>query len=145
MPTEEVQVWSGSPSQVTNLSAFILSTLLSLTVVLALIGIPYAIWRWLVVHNTKYELTSQRLKIHVGVLSKRIDEVELYRVVDSRFDQSLFLRLFGLGSVVLISSDSTNSVTTIEAVPNARELRETVRTLVEERREKKRVRVAEVE
>jgi membrane protein YdbS with pleckstrin-like domain len=144
MASEE-HIWSGTPSQIVNLPTFILCGFLSLTGVLAIVAIPFALWRWLVVKNTHYELTSQRLKTHLGVLSKRTNEIELYRVKDSRFDQSLFLRMFGLGSVVLISSDSTTPVATINSIPDARALRERIRTLVEERRDQKRVRVTEIE
>jgi membrane protein YdbS with pleckstrin-like domain len=141
----ETHVWSGSPSQITNLGTYILCALLSLTVVLAIAAIPYAIWQYLVVKNQNYDLTSQRLKAHSGVFSKQTDELELFRVKDTKFDQPFFLRLFGLGNVILISSDSTTPVVMIKAVKDAQNLREQIRNLVEERRDQKRVRVAEFE
>lgn len=144
MATEE-HVWSGNPSQIVNLGTFILCTLLSLTVILAFVAVPYAIWKYLVVKNQKYDLTSQRLKTHSGVLSKKTDELELYRVKDTKFDQPFFLRLFGLGNVVLMSSDLTTPIAKIEAVNNAQALREQIRSLVEERRDQKGVRIAELE
>lgn len=141
----ENQVWSGSTSQITNLGTFILCGLLSLTIVLAIVALPYALWKYLVVKNQKYDLTSQRLKLHSGVLSKTTDELELYRVKDTKFEQPFFLRLFGLGNVMLISSDTTTPVAVIAAVKEAESLREQIRTLVENRRGQMRVRVAEVE
>ena len=84
----EINIWSGSPSQITNLGTYILCVLLSLTIVLAIVAIPYAIWQYLVVKNQKYDLTSQRLKQHAGVLSKQTDELELYRVKYTRFKQT---------------------------------------------------------
>jgi uncharacterized membrane protein YdbT with pleckstrin-like domain len=83
--------------------------------------------------------------VHTGVLSKRVDEVELYRVKDTRFDQPFLQRLFGLGNVVLISNDATTPTTVIRGIPDAKAVREKLRTLVEARRDEKRVRVAEVE
>lgn len=142
---QEEHVWSGSPSQVLNFSTFLICGLASLTIVLAIVAIPYAIWRWLAVKNIKYELTSQRLKVHTGVLSKKVDELELYRVKDSSFEQSFFRRLFGVGDVLLMSSDSTSPSTTINAIKNARALREQIRGIVETRRDQKRVRVTELE
>jgi uncharacterized membrane protein YdbT with pleckstrin-like domain len=142
---EEVDVWSGSPSQMLNLGVYVLCALLSLTVFLAVVAIPYALWQWLVLKNVRYEITSQRLKVHTGVLSKRVDEVELYRVKDTRFDQPFLQRLFGLGNVVLISNDATTPTTVIRGIPDAKAVREKLRTLVEARRDEKRVRVAEVE
>ena len=84
----EINIWSGSPSQITNLGTYILCVLLSLTIVLAIVAIPYAIWQYLVVKNQKYDLTSQRLKQHGGVFSKQTDELELYRVKYTRFKQT---------------------------------------------------------
>lgn len=141
----EEAVWSGSPSQVINAGKFILCALATLTGVFAIVAIPYAIWIWLVVKNTRYELTTQRLKLHSGVLNKITEELELYRVTDSRFEQPFFLRLFSLGNVVLISSDDTTPTTRLRAIAEGGPLREKIRTLVEARRDQKRVRVAEFE
>lgn len=140
---EEVDVWSGSPSQILNAGIFAVCGLLSLTLFLAVLAIPYALWRWLVLKNTRYELTSQRLKTHSGVLSKRVEEIELYRVKDTRFDQPFLQRLFGLGNVLILSHDSTTPVILIQGVHGAKELREKLRVLVETRRDQKRVRVGE--
>ncbi|MFA7241905.1 MAG: PH domain-containing protein [Sulfuricellaceae bacterium] len=141
----ENNVWSGTPSQILNLGTYIICGLVSLTVFGAIFAIPYAIWQYLVVKNQRYELTSQRLKVHSGVLSKKTDELELYRVKDTQFDQPFILRLFGLGNIVIVSSDSTTQVSSIRAIKDAPELRDQIRNLVESRREQKRVRVAEFE
>lgn len=143
--TQENEVWSGTPSQVINLNTYIICGLATITIFGAIIGIPYAIWRYLVVKNQKFELTSQRLKVHSGVFSKKTEELELYRIKDTKFEQSFFLRIFSLGNVIIISSDSTTPISTITAIKNARVLREQIRNLVENRRDQKRVRVAEFE
>ncbi len=143
--TQEHDVWSGSPSQITNLGIFIVCGLLSLTVVGLLISVPLAFWHYLLVKNRRFELTSQRLKFHSGILSKTTEELELYRVKDTKFDQPFFLRLFGLGNVMIISSDETNPIVSIPAVKDAQDLREKIRQFVEQRRDQKRVRVAELD
>jgi len=142
---EESFVWSGSPSQVTNMGTFVFWGVLALTLFLAPVSVIVILWKYLVVKNTKYELTSQRLKTQTGVLTKTNDEVELYRVKDTQFDQPFFLRLFGLGNVLLFSTDVSSPLVKIVAVPNASALREQIRTLVEERRDFKRVRNVEME
>ena len=142
---EELNVWSGTPSQVVNTGAFLLWGVLALTLILAPVSLAVIVWKYLVVKNRKYELTSQRLKSHEGVFSKQTNELELYRVKDTQFEQSFFLRLFGVGNVLLFTSDATTQLVKIEAVSGAQALREKIRTLVEERRDQKRVRVAEIE
>jgi uncharacterized membrane protein YdbT with pleckstrin-like domain len=132
---DENFAWQGSPSQVTNMGTFIVWGLLALTFFLAPISAGVIIWKYLVVKNRRYELTSQRFRCHSGVLSKTTDDIELYRVKDTKFEQPFFLRLFGLGNVKLMSSDLSTPVVTIEAVPNARELRETIKWTPRSRQE----------
>ena len=144
METEH-QVWSGGPSQIVNLGTFIICGLICLTVVGAVVALPFALWKYLVTRSQKYEVTSQRIRVHSGILSKTTDEMELYRVKDTKFDQPWFLRLFGLGNVIIVSNDPTTPISMIPAIKGAGELREQLRNLVEQRRDQKRVRIAEVE
>ncbi len=128
-----------------NLGTFIVCGLISLTIIGAIVAIPYAVWKYLVVKNWRFEVTSQRIKVHSGVLSKKTEELELYRVKDTKFDQPLFLRLFGVANVVIVSTDTTTPVSVIPAIKDAQALREQIRIFVEERRDQKRVRVTEFE
>lgn len=143
--TAEADIWSDSPSQATNLGTYVISGLISLTGFGAIVAIPYAFWCYLVVKNQRYELTSHRLRVHSGILSKKTDELELYRIKDTKFDQPFFLRLFNLGNVIIISSDASTPTSSIHAVKEAQNLREKLRNLVEERRDQKRVRMVENE
>jgi len=139
--TEERTVWFGNPSQVINLGSYILLGLFFWLVIPLFI----ILWKWLVVKNTKYELTTERLRMRHGVLNKKLDELELYRVRDYKLDQPFFLRLFSLGDVILQTSDKTHPTVLIEAVPNAEELREQLRTHVEACRTRKGVREVDIE
>ena len=139
--SEEKDVWFGSPSQVVNLGTFIVMGLLIWLVVPLFI----ILWKWLVIKNTRYELTTERLRTRHGVLNKETDELELYRVRDYKLEQPLFLRLFSLGNIVLQTSDSSHPVVTLRAIANGEELREQLRTHVEACRMKKRVREVNLE
>ncbi len=134
----ESDVWTGRPSQITNLKTFILCGLFFWLV----IPIFVAIWRYLMVQTIRYELTTQRFRLSYGVLSRRTDELELYRIKDTAFSQTIFQRFFGLGTVTMTSSDSSTPFAAIDSIPvsSAKELRETIRTFVEELRDRKRVR-----
>jgi|APGre2960657468_1045069.scaffolds.fasta_scaffold149852_1 uncharacterized membrane protein YdbT with pleckstrin-like domain len=138
-------LWSGTPSQVTNLGTFVIWGILACTLVLAPVSLILIIWKYLEVKNQVYELTNQRLKMHSGVLSKKIEELELYRVRDTQFEQPFFLRLFGLGNVILFTTDSTSPEIILPAIPNAQGVREQIRNAVEETRDSKRVRVSELD
>ncbi len=143
--TPEQPEWSGSPSQWSNAGVYLLCLLLALTLVGAVIGVPWAIARWLITRNVRYQLTNQRLLVHRGVFAKVIDELELYRIKDSKVDEPLLLRMVGCGNVLVISGDQTTPRLDLHAIKDARAVRERLRTLVEERREAKGVRITEFE
>lgn len=135
--TEERIEWSGHPSQWRNFGWF-LSCLL-------VIPIPFAFWKWLETRMTVYTLSDQRLKFTRGVLSKTTEDLELYRVRDTRFEQSVFERLLGLGRIRLFTTDETSPEIVLPWIGDAEGVREKIRALVEARRDAKRVRYLDTE
>lgn len=136
MTDEQIQ-WTGHPSQWQNLGWFLLCLLL--------IPIPFALWKWLETRNTVITLTDQRLKFTRGVFSKTTEDLELYRVRDTKFQQSFFERLVGLGEIELYSTDETSPTVRLRYIPDAEAVREKMRALVEARRDAKRVRYLDAE
>lgn len=134
-------IWSGSPSQFLNLGVFILCALTFWLVIPILI----ALWRWLVVRCTRFELTSERLIVRRGVLNRTTDEIELYRVKDTRLDEPLILRLVGCGNIVLSTSDRSTPILEMRAIRDANSVRESIRREVERIRETKQVREVDFE
>lgn len=129
-------LWKAIPSQWVNLFNF---TLCGLTFFL-IFPIFYALWLYLVVKNEKYELTENVLNLYSGVINKKIDDVELYRIKDIRLERPLLLRFFGLGNIYIISSDQTNPHITLKAIKNSEKVRKGLRTLVEKARQARGVR-----
>ncbi|RIK46639.1 MAG: hypothetical protein DCC57_15275 [Chloroflexi bacterium] len=80
--------------------------------------------------GTRYELTSQRLRIHRGILGKRIDEIELIRVKDTRMKQHMGERMLNVGDVSVISADATTPEFVLHNVRNPVEVRELIRKAV---------------
>ena len=133
--SEERIEWVGRSSQLKNFGWF-LSCLLVLP-------IPVAIWRWLETRTQVYTLTNQRLKTTRGIFSKVTEDLELYRVRDTRLQQTFWQRLFGLGEVVLNTTDASTPEVHLRWLPQAEALRERIRLLVEARRDEKGVRTLE--
>jgi uncharacterized membrane protein YdbT with pleckstrin-like domain len=127
--------WIGRSSQLQNLGWFLACLLV--------IPIPVAIYRWLQTRTQVYTLTDQRLKTTRGILTKVTEDLELYRVRDTRLQQSVWQRMFGLGEVVLNTTDASTPEVTLSWLPQAESLRERIRALVEARREAKGVRTLE--
>ena len=95
--------------------------------------------KWVGNLSSKYELTTQRLILKNGLIFKRIDEIELFRVKDVRVEFSLLNQMIGIGKIVLTSSD--NSIDpNMKDIPKAREVREIIRGLVARERQRRRVR-----
>jgi uncharacterized membrane protein YdbT with pleckstrin-like domain len=144
-------IWKGGPSQWTNFWTYVLSLLLAgvivtggvffLPVLIALvIPLGWAGWAFLVVRCEVYELSEQRIRFYTGVLNRKIDEIELYRVKDSSVVQPLSLRIFGLGNVMLETSDRSQPQAELAAVKDPIAVREHLRRCVERIRDAKRVR-----
>lgn len=134
MPQEII--WKAKPSQIENLWIYILCGLTAWLIIPIFIGI----WHYLVIRNEEYVLSKSTLTLHEGVLNKTVNDVELYRVKDIQLKRSLFLRLFGLGDIHLMTSDHTNPYVKIKAIPNSVELRTQLRNLVENSRRERGVR-----
>ena len=132
--TEEL-VWTGSPSQLVNFPVFLVCGLL----VWLVVPIFVAGWKWLVVKNIRYELTTERLRVRHGVLNKELDELELYRVRDYKLEQPLVLRFLALGNVTVTTTDVSQPVLKLRAIRDSEEVRERIRYYVEACRTRKRV------
>jgi uncharacterized membrane protein YdbT with pleckstrin-like domain len=132
----EQSVWSGTPSQWQNAVAWVLCVLI--------VPIPWALWRGLATRNTRYEVTTQRLKTTRGVFNRMTDDIELYRVKDTHFQQTFWQRMVGIGDIVLSTSDTSTPVVTLADIKDAESVRERIRGLVEQRRDAKQVRELDV-
>ena len=132
----EQEIWSGNPSQWQNLWVWVSCVLI--------VTIPWALWRALVTRSTRYVLTDQRLKNTRGVFNRVTDDLELYRVKDTHFQQTFWQRMVGIGDIVLSTSDTTTPTVVLADIRDAEAVRERVRGLVEQRRDAKRVRELDV-
>jgi uncharacterized membrane protein YdbT with pleckstrin-like domain len=151
--TEENVLWKGSPSQWLNLGPFTAAALVAAGIAIGGIIIPfppvfaglilpliYAVWKYLTVRTRGFELTSERLKITSGVINQHVDEIELYRIKDSQLLRTWWMRITGLASINLETSDRSMPNLVIPAIRDGGEMRELLRKQVEIQRDKKRVR-----
>ena len=153
--SEEI-LWKGSPSQLLNLGKHLIALVLVAGIGVGGIFFPPAwfavalpllwmLWNYLVVRCRVYELTNERLRLYEGVLNQKIDELELYRVKDTTMDRPFLLRIFGLCTLHLDTSDRSHPKIDLEAIRDGQNLRETLRKQVELWRDRKRVREVDFE
>ena len=93
---------------------------------------------------TKYAINEDRLFVEKGLLNTNQEEVILYRVRDISLHISLFQRIFGVGSVIVQSSDRSTPVLTLKNVKAPREVKEMLHQQVEKVKIQRRLRVGEV-
>ena len=89
---------------------------------------------------TRYQLSEDRLFLSQGFLNIKDDEVLLYRVRDIDTRRNLWQRLFGVGTVTVLSSDRT----TPTLVKDPLFVKELIHKQVEEMKLKRRVRYGEI-
>ena len=103
------------------------------------IGLLKALIRSLANH---FKITNERIVWTHGLFSQQDEEVELVRVKDTRFRQSLLERIFGVGWVEIASTDVSAPVIAIP-LEKPKEWREKIRALVQTVKDKKGVRYEE--
>ena len=93
---------------------------------------------------TRYGLSEDRLFLSTGFLSIKDDEVLLYRIRDITTTRNLWQRLFGVGTVTVVSSDKTMPVMMLKNIKNPVSVKELLHEQVEEMKLRRRVRVGEI-
>ena len=112
-------------------------------------GISY-LWqdrkRWLgmPLTFTRYSLSEDRLFQSVGFLSIKDSELLLYRVRDIDTSRNLWQRIFGVGTVTVMSSDKTSPTLELKNIKNPMAVKELLHKQVEEMKIRRRVRYGEV-
>jgi membrane protein YdbS with pleckstrin-like domain len=77
--------------------------------------------------RTHYQITTQRIKLERGLLSKVQESLELFRIDHFELHRPIGMRLVGQGSLHLFSSDAELENFYIYGVPNLEGLADTLR------------------
>lgn len=93
---------------------------------------------------TRYSLSEDRFFLRKGFLNVRQEEVILYRIRDLSASQTLWQRIFGVGSITITSTDKTTPVLLVKNVKQPFEVKELIHQKVEELKIKRRMRVGEM-
>ncbi|WP_300637726.1 PH domain-containing protein [uncultured Oscillibacter sp.] len=93
---------------------------------------------------TRYRLSEDRLFCETGFLNVKSDEVLLYRVRDLRLTMSLGQRIFGVGTVCVVSSDKSIPHLDLKNVKDPRTVKELIHQNVEAAKDRRRMRATEL-
>lgn len=93
---------------------------------------------------TRYRLSEDRLFCETGFLNIKSDEVLLYRVRDLQLTLRLTQRIFGVGTICVISSDKSVPHLDLKNVKDPRMVKELIHKNVEAAKDNRRMRTTEV-
>lgn len=145
-PSPETNVWTGTPSQWVGFGAYFWCVLLALAFAVAAVLLHRYFWfglllplfialgKFLRIKATRYELTSQRLKIVTGIVDRKEVEIELFRLRDLSLVQGFLQRLVNVGTVEALSSDKDAPAVRLQWVNNPDAVKDKLRTFIMEAR-----------
>lgn len=91
-----------------------------------LVLIPFLRWK-----TTHYVITTHRVLIRTGVLNHVGRDINLQRINDVAFEQTLFDRLIGAGTLQVESAGESGQ-TVLKNIPHSDEVQQIINRLVEE-------------
>ena len=95
--------------------------------------------RYAVLRAFSWEISDVKICRRHGILTRQTDYIELYRVVDYRESQTFLQRLFGVKTVVIISTDKSDPSMLICGVPAKEDLVTHTRNLVEQNKKENHI------
>lgn len=93
---------------------------------------------------TKYSISEDRIFCERGFLNLQEEEILLYRVRDLELKRSLGQRIFGVGSVLVHSSDKTMPILELKNIRSPKEVKELLYRQVEASKDARRMRTTEL-
>lgn len=93
--------------------------------------------------TTRYRLTNQRLTLRSGIISQKVEEIEVYRVRDVTVEQETMGRLLGFGDVIVHASDASSPRLVLRNVMAPMRVKEQVRAASRQGRRTEGVRATE--
>jgi uncharacterized membrane protein YdbT with pleckstrin-like domain len=115
----------------------------SLLLILITIGLALP-FLWLRARACHYKLTSERVVVERGIFSKRLEQVDVYRITDYTVERPFSQRLLGTGNIQLAAMDrSTPSLRLEDLRTDVVALYERLRRATESQKRDRGVRVVD--
>jgi uncharacterized membrane protein YdbT with pleckstrin-like domain len=130
---EEQVIWQGGASWKAWAGSWILGWML----LPILLGAFLLVSVWMKTKGVRWKVTSRRIEREAGLLSKRVDTIELWRIRDVEYRQSLLDRMFGVSSLVVTAHDGVSPVLVIRGMPASRASYDSLMSAVMEARQQR--------
>jgi uncharacterized membrane protein YdbT with pleckstrin-like domain len=82
--------------------------MVDLVKVLCLLLAVYLIYQFIYLTKSRYTLTEEQFIYERGIITRRVDFIELYRIIDFKENRSFLQQITGLKTIVIYSGDRTH-------------------------------------
>jgi hypothetical protein len=135
--TSEEVLFEGNPAVLPTFGAWV--------VALLTLGLA-ALYYWARAKSTHYRVTTQRVVVEKGLFSKRMDQIDTYRINDYVIERPFAQRLVGTGNLLLSALDRSNPDLRIDGLKtDVTALYERLRKASEEEKVRRGVRLIDTE
>jgi uncharacterized membrane protein YdbT with pleckstrin-like domain len=134
-PAVEELIWEGRPTW----RAWALQWVFGWILLPIIVGLFLLVPVWTRIKASRWKLTSRRIEVEKGVLSTRVDTLELWRVRDVEFRQSLVERMLGVACIVVTAHDGSSPVIEIRGIPGDRAIYDKLMAAVMDARQQRGV------
>ena len=138
-PAEERPIFELRPAT----RAYLGSIFWGIVLLPVVIGLFLLLRVWYRTKAVRYRLTTQRLFVQTGLVAKKLEEVELFRVKDVTLSQGMLDRMLGTGTVTELSTDDTAPRLELAGIRDPLAAKEALRTAFRAARQREGMRTAE--
>src|SRR5262245_1946712 len=128
----EKTLFSGRPAALYSIGRWLLA--------IVTLGIAALVY-WITSLSTRFEITTQPIRIERGWLSRSRQDTELYRIDDIGLLQPVGMRMLGHAILVLRSSDRSTPEVRLYGIPGLAAMADTLRQCSLRERERRGIRV----
>ncbi|MCI5049296.1 MAG: PH domain-containing protein [Rickettsiales bacterium] len=94
---------------------------------------------WVVLKVNRYTITNERLMLTSGIIARKVEEIELFRIKDVSVSQGIVGRMLNVGDVKVESVDESSPIMKISGIDDPVAVKEQLRKLYRAARKKERV------
>jgi len=111
-------IYEGYPSW----KAWFWQYVLACALAVAVVGLGWLLYLNLRRKSRRYRITDRTIDYEVGVLSRRVETMQLWRVRDLDFRQSILERMLGIATIHVFAHDQTDPEIVLRGLPASREI-----------------------
>lgn len=84
-------------------------------------------WKLLTLKSIRYEVTPDRIEWSRGIFDRKVDNVDMFRVIDLKLRRSLLECFLGIGTVIVLTNDQSDPQFEFKKVRRCRRLYDTLK------------------